>query len=981
LLKVLVSTSTCKASAGQDIGTVSIQPVGAVEFSSDDHGSPPAGSQASSCAVSRRTSIGPYLRSAGDDTGHVSTSESHENSIVRGKQPCGAEILNFEHLKLQLDKLTGQNKEKPRQSDAENGNSTISPSPSCGSFSSHTAPVNLPGVSSWPSGLDRTPSIESDVVSPADGGVGSMRSATDNTVALTCKYAGVEQKPPMLDPICGASSVALTLGDLLAPRVGGQQMKPECLVASHHHQQHHHHLGHQHQRDTASQEPTVVGICPPSAAHSQPLNAGTTSGAFQLPGYSCDHAQPPAAHFSDWQQQVLLLQQQQQLLMMQAQHPLITQCQQMLRLQQQLQQHQQAMRLVYATVLQSQHKPDMMQNTPASPLLAANAVTPQYQQWQTELTKLLTESGLSSEKSCELVQQLQRIMMPASSLPAHVPGAPVSQLLSGSGGSFDPLSLLHSRLPVLSHFHAGGLPWPFLMSWSNVQVAYAQLVQLLARPNPLITPELLESMFAQLPPPLDLSALGFPIPGAMFESFYGKYLELLAMQISQLPVTPVQLTPPPASVHGFFGSSDSCSVYSSKLVGEEVSNVKNTQYPVVFDSRQLGTPTKAVRASYAGVGGSCVAQNCSVHRGASLDSESGDVPGAMAFAIPRSTISSSRHQNVSTGNGAGKVLGGAMPRKSVDCPQGLADLDMALKEKLRPRTTKAVTQAVPEYTKTSTSAVVSTGIGFASSAPSQSAVVSVTSDVERPIVTVVSALSGSTVMAVRNTPLVTHDASAVPKLHGTSAASAAKCAPAVPSVVKKPPISVVHETAVCKACDVATVIAAVSGPRTASAVSGSVHVHEVSRDVIVKPTNSSMSVNITTGLVPLVGAAKSSSYLTVVSLPLLSTATSDINRQHVSDSAIAATTTHLAQKHLQKKMSVTDQESVSVIDVATRQAHSVMSVSSQFFNARFFFSIPDRGARSIVMSMSVCRCVFVCPRSYVWNYTSDLHQIFCACYL
>ena len=32
------------------------------------------------------------------------------------------------------------------------------------------------------------------------------------------------------------------------------------------------------------------------------------------------------------------------------------------------------------------------------------------------------------------------------------------------------------------------------------------------------------------------------------------------------------------------------------------------------------------------------------------------------------------------------------------------------------------------------------------------------------------------------------------------------------------------------------------------------------------------------------------------------------------------------------------------------------------------------GERSIVMSVSVC--VFVCPRSYLRNYTSDLHQIF-----
>jgi len=37
---------------------------------------------------------------------------------------------------------------------------------------------------------------------------------------------------------------------------------------------------------------------------------------------------------------------------------------------------------------------------------------------------------------------------------------------------------------------------------------------------------------------------------------------------------------------------------------------------------------------------------------------------------------------------------------------------------------------------------------------------------------------------------------------------------------------------------------------------------------------------------------------------------------------------------------------------------------------------PAVGERSIVMSVSVCLCVFVCPRSYLRNYTSDLHQIF-----
>ena len=36
----------------------------------------------------------------------------------------------------------------------------------------------------------------------------------------------------------------------------------------------------------------------------------------------------------------------------------------------------------------------------------------------------------------------------------------------------------------------------------------------------------------------------------------------------------------------------------------------------------------------------------------------------------------------------------------------------------------------------------------------------------------------------------------------------------------------------------------------------------------------------------------------------------------------------------------------------------------------------DRGARGIAMSMSVCVFVFVCPRPYLRNYTSDLHRLF-----
>ena len=34
-----------------------------------------------------------------------------------------------------------------------------------------------------------------------------------------------------------------------------------------------------------------------------------------------------------------------------------------------------------------------------------------------------------------------------------------------------------------------------------------------------------------------------------------------------------------------------------------------------------------------------------------------------------------------------------------------------------------------------------------------------------------------------------------------------------------------------------------------------------------------------------------------------------------------------------------------------------------------------------MINVSVCLGVFVCPRSYLRKYTSDLHQNFCACYL
>ena len=43
-------------------------------------------------------------------------------------------------------------------------------------------------------------------------------------------------------------------------------------------------------------------------------------------------------------------------------------------------------------------------------------------------------------------------------------------------------------------------------------------------------------------------------------------------------------------------------------------------------------------------------------------------------------------------------------------------------------------------------------------------------------------------------------------------------------------------------------------------------------------------------------------------------------------------------------------------------------------------ALPPTRERSIVMSARaracVCVCMFVCPRSYIWNYMSDLHRVF-----
>ena len=60
--------------------------------------------------------------------------------------------------------------------------------------------------------------------------------------------------------------------------------------------------------------------------------------------------------------------------------------------------------------------------------------------------------------------------------------------------------------------------------------------------------------------------------------------------------------------------------------------------------------------------------------------------------------------------------------------------------------------------------------------------------------------------------------------------------------------------------------------------------------------------------------------------------------------------------------------------------------SGQYFPFHQIITItpppPPIGKWSIVMSVSVCLfvCVLVCSRSCLRNYTSDLHQNFCACY-
>jgi len=935
-LKVSVSKPSYMSSAGQDIGAFNNQ-LGGIESSSDDHSSPPAGSQVSSCAVSRRTSIGPHFRSVSDDVGFIGTSESHENSIVRAKQQCGAEILNFEHLKMRLDKLTGQNREKQRQSDVENGNSTISPSPSCACISSHVAAANLPYVGSWPLGLDRTPSIESDVLFPADSGVSSMRSvmsfAADSSVSFLSKCTGAEQKLLPSDAVWAASSLASVQGDSLASRVASQQVRHEPSVSSH--------LQCQHHPSQAAAchdlltQPSVVSTCPPVACPAL-MNASNSLSAFQQPGYMCDHVQPSPACTTEWQRQVLLQQIQQQSLMlaqqMQVQHPLMMQCQQMLRLQQHLHQQQQAMQLMQSTLFPSQPKPDLMQNAFVGAVPLATGLPLQYPQWQIPLTNLLIESGLLPGKAHELVQQLQHIMM--SSCPVQIPGTSMFQSLTNSGLNVDAYSQLYQHL-MLSHLCGNSLPWSFLASWSNIQAAYSQVVQLLAQPNPLITPELLESMFAQLPPPLNLNASDCLNSTVMFEVLYTRLVELLTMQIGQLPVSPVQLTPP-VSMQGFFGTStsidnNSCINRSATVQSMQPSG-EDKPCAVTLDSKKVGTPMKVTRTSSVGLEGSNT-HACPLHRGASLDSESGDVPGAKVSGIARSGMTCSRH-NVPTGNGA-KMSGTSVPKKNVDCPQGLADLDMALKEKLRPRTNKGISQTIPEHSKTTTAVTVLGNVVSCVSSASQLAAAPATCELQRSCVTHVNASNCSAIITPRNTA-VTLDASAVPKLHGMSVT---KSAPVIvsekTSAVKKQQVPVAQES-VCKAGEVAS--DALFCLKVASVVPGNASLPEVKKDIVVKPTSSSMCVSIAGSSVQLAAKPSCASDHCLppsVSLLLSSLPTSDVNRQHVSDSAIAVATTQLAQKHLQKKIAATDQETVSAIDVTARQPRPMMPVSYSLFSGLF----------------------------------------------
>jgi len=71
--------------------------------------------------------------------------------------------------------------------------------------------------------------------------------------------------------------------------------------------------------------------------------------------------------------------------------------------------------------------------------------------------------------------------------------------------------------------------------------------------------------------------------------------------------------------------------------------------------------------------------------------------------------------------------------------------------------------------------------------------------------------------------------------------------------------------------------------------------------------------------------------------------------------------------------------SVSVCLSAVAKTTPIIRIYRQYVMLAFkvlymIVTTPPMGERSTVMSLPVC--VFVCPRSHLRNYTSDLHQIF-----
>ena len=65
-----------------------------------------------------------------------------------------------------------------------------------------------------------------------------------------------------------------------------------------------------------------------------------------------------------------------------------------------------------------------------------------------------------------------------------------------------------------------------------------------------------------------------------------------------------------------------------------------------------------------------------------------------------------------------------------------------------------------------------------------------------------------------------------------------------------------------------------------------------------------------------------------------------------------------------------------IVNTIRNFGRSVCGSSDTAFRYRYFNNFSPTGERSIVMSLSVCLsvCAFVCPRSYLGNYTSCLQK-------